>query len=112
MSKTTLMVPQKLKRWIAARATYNLSHMQIQMARELGMNPEKFGSLANHKQEPWKLPLPEFIEECYARRFGRDAPEDCRSIEQKLVAERAKKDLKRMSKVVPVHESIRTRTPP
>ena len=101
MSKTTLVVPQKLKRWIAARAKYNLSHVQIQMARELGMNPEKFGSLANHKQEPWKLPLAEFIEQCYARQFGRDAPEDRRSIEQKLEAERAKKELKRMSKVVP-----------
>ena len=112
MPKNTLVVPQKLKRWIAARATYNLSHVQIQMARELGMNPEKFGSLANHKQEPWKLPLPEFIEQCYKRQFGRDAPEDRRSIEQKLEAERAKKDLKRISKVVPLHDSIRPRTSP
>ena len=31
------------------------------MARELGLNPKKFGGLANHRQEPWKLPLPEFI---------------------------------------------------
>jgi len=29
------------------------------MARELRLNPKKFGSLANTKQEPWKLPLPE-----------------------------------------------------
>jgi len=32
------------------------------MARELGLNPHKFGKLANEKQEPWKKPLPEFIE--------------------------------------------------
>jgi hypothetical protein len=31
------------------------------MARELGMNPKKLGKLDNHDQEPWKLPLPEFI---------------------------------------------------
>jgi len=35
------------------------------MTRELGLNPRKFGSLANTKQEPWKLPLPDFIEELY-----------------------------------------------
>jgi hypothetical protein len=32
------------------------------MARELGLNPDKFGKLANHKQESWKLPLPQYIE--------------------------------------------------
>jgi len=99
MSKNPLVVPDKLKPWIDARARYNLSHVQIQMARELGMNPGKFGSLANHKQEQWKLPLPEIIEQCFERRFGRSVPEDRRSIEQKLEAERAKKELKRMSKV-------------
>jgi len=25
------------------------------MARELGLNPKKFGKLANYRQEPWKL---------------------------------------------------------
>jgi hypothetical protein len=45
------------------------------MARELGMNPKKLGSLANHKQEPWKSPLPEFIEHIYFKRLGRERPE-------------------------------------
>jgi hypothetical protein len=45
------------------------------MARELGLNPNKLGSLANHKQEPWKEPLPEFIEDIYLKRFGRERPE-------------------------------------
>jgi len=40
------------------------------MARELGLNPKKLGSLDNHHQEPWKLPLGQFIEELYAKRFG------------------------------------------
>ena len=101
MSKNCLVVPEKLKPWIEARASYKLSHIQVQMARELGMNPRKFGSLANHKQEPWKLPLPEFIEHCYEKQFGRSAPEDSRSIEQKLEAERAKKEAKRLSKAQP-----------
>lgn len=50
-------IPQKLRPWIEARKKYRLSHAQIQMARELGLNPKKFGSLTNHKQESWKLPL-------------------------------------------------------
>ena len=58
-------IPLKLKPWIEARKKYHLSHAQIQIARELGLNPKKFGGLANHKQEPWKLPLPAFIEEIY-----------------------------------------------
>jgi len=41
-------IPNKLKPWIEARKKYHLTHAQIQMARELGMNPKKFGSLANH----------------------------------------------------------------
>ncbi len=45
----------KLHIWIEARECFHLSHAQIQMARELGMNPKKLGKLANHRQEPWKL---------------------------------------------------------
>jgi len=48
---------------------------QVQMARELGMNPKKLGALANHDQEPWKAPLPQFIEELYLRSFSRTVPE-------------------------------------
>jgi hypothetical protein len=44
------------------------------MARELGLNPKKFGGLANDRQEPWKLPLPAFIAECYVKRFHREQP--------------------------------------
>ncbi len=48
-------IPNKLKPWIAARKKFHLSHAQIQMARELGLNPKKFGGFANHKQEQWKI---------------------------------------------------------
>jgi hypothetical protein len=64
-----------VKDWIEARKKFRLSDMHIQMARELGMNPRKFGSLANHKQEKWKSPLPEFIESLYYKRFGKKQPE-------------------------------------
>lgn len=55
--------------WTEAAKRYRLSVGHVRMARELGMNPKKLGGLANHKQEPWKAPLPQFIEELHARRF-------------------------------------------
>jgi len=64
-----------VKDWIEAKKKYRLSDMHIQMARELDMNPRKFGSIANHKQEKWKSPLPEFIESLYYKRFGKEHPE-------------------------------------
>src|SRR5260370_41984 len=65
---------QKMKAWDDARKRHHLSHVQAQLARELGMNPAKLGKIDNHKQEPWKLPLPQFIEELYFKRFGRTVP--------------------------------------
>ena len=61
-------VPEKYQIWIEARKRYHLSHAHVQMARELGMNPKKLGGKANHKQEPWKEPLPQFIEHLYFER--------------------------------------------
>ena len=75
-------IPEKYQRWIDARKRYHLSHAHIHMARELGLNPKKFGGLANTKQEPWKLPLSEFIEELYIKHFKKNQPENVRSIEQ------------------------------
>ena len=59
----------KNNKWIDAKKKFRLSDTHIQMARELGMNPKKFGSLANHKQELRKAPLPDFIEDMYFKRF-------------------------------------------
>jgi len=81
MAKQKSLSP-KYQAWIDARKRFRLSHAHIQMARELGMNPKKFGKLANHKQEPWKQPLPDFIESLYWKRFKKDHPDNVRSIEQ------------------------------
>ena len=72
--------------------------MHIQMARELGLNPEKFGKLANHRQEPWKRPLPEFIAHLYVKRFGK-MPDVVRTIEEVAAAEMAKREAKQMRKL-------------
>ncbi len=64
----------RLDAWAEAQRRFHLSDLHIQMARELGLNPKKFGGLANHRQEPWKLPLPACIAECYMKRFHRERP--------------------------------------
>ncbi len=88
-------IPEKYQRWIDARKRYHLSYAHIQMAKELGMNPKKFGSLANTKQEPWKLPLPNFIEELYFKHFKKNQPENVRPIEQMVKGYNRKKEERR-----------------
>lgn len=88
-------ISSKLQPWIEARKKYHLTDAQIQMARELGLNPKKFGGLANERQEPWKRPLGEFIEHIYFKRFGKVQPEHVASIEQQLEEKRERKRLKR-----------------
>jgi len=71
---TKQKIPQKLIPWLEAKKRHRLSDLHVQMARELGMNPKKLGKLDNHKQEQWKAPLPQFIEELYFKRFKRERP--------------------------------------
>src|SRR6266403_1774150 len=70
MSRKIEKPNQKMQAWIDARRRRHLSHSQIQMARELGLYPAKLGKIDNHKQEPWKLPLSQFIEQLYFARLG------------------------------------------
>lgn len=90
MTRNQAVIPNRLKPWIDARRRWNLSHMHVQMARELGMNPKEFGKIANHRQERWKRPLPEFIVHLYVKRFGR-MPDVVRAIEEIAAAEIAKR---------------------
>jgi hypothetical protein len=83
-------LPQKLQDWVDARKRHHLSNAHVQMARELGMNPKKLGKMDNHRQEPWKAPLPEFIERLYEKRFGRTRPESVVSIEDGALAKKAR----------------------
>ena len=93
-------IPHKLRPWIEARKKYRLSHAQVQMARELGLNPKSFGGLANHKQEPWKLPLSDYIEELYFKHFNRKSPDIVRSIEQMVKYKAVKKARRNVERVL------------
>ena len=79
-----------LEKWMVAQKKHCLSDKYVQMASELGLNPNKLGKIDNHTQETWKVPLPQFIEEIYYKRFKREAPETVKSLKQ-IMAEQEKK---------------------
>lgn len=86
-------LPPELKKWVDARKRFKLSHAQVQMARELELNPKTFGGLANKGQQPWKAPLTGFIEQAYLKAFGKTEPDRVRSVEdefREMEAKRAK----------------------
>jgi len=75
---------KNLEKWIVAQRKHHLSDKHVQMARELGLNPDKLGKIDNHKQEPWKTPLKEFIEDIYLKQFKKPEPDNIRSLNQIL----------------------------
>ena len=90
-------IPHKFLPWIEARKKYRLSDSQIQMARELGLSPKRFSSYADRKQQPWKLPLTEFIEALYEKRFHKFCPDEVKSMEQLAAEHVAKRAAKKAS---------------
>jgi hypothetical protein len=87
-----------MQAWIDARTRHSLSHAQVQMAREPGMNPAKLGKLDNHVQEPWKMPLKEYLEHLYVKRFGRACPDAAMPIEDRWRLRAQKKEARRAAK--------------
>ena len=92
-------IPPKLIPWIEARRRFKLTHAEVQMARELGMNPKKLGGIANEREEPWKVPLKQFIAKCYYKSCGRDLPENVRSIEELASDDQKRRELRKEKKV-------------
>jgi hypothetical protein len=98
MSRKIEKPNQKMQAWIDARRRRDLSHSQIQMARELGLNPAKLGKIDNHKQEPWKLPRSQFIEQLYFERLGKTTPDNVVSVEERCRLEAAKREERRATR--------------
>ncbi|HEY6303401.1 MAG TPA: hypothetical protein VIX14_10075 [Terriglobales bacterium] len=101
---------QQMQEWIDAQRRRHLSHSQVQMARELGLNPAKLGKIDNHKQEPWKLPLPQFIEQLYFERFGRTTPDNVAS-NVASIEERCRVEGRKEKRGVPPVSSVRGTAP-
>ena len=87
-----------LEKWMVAQKRHRLSDKQVQMARELGLNPDKLGKIDNHRQESWKAPLPQFIESIYFKRFKREKPETVKPLKQIMAEMEAKKKLQKEKK--------------
>jgi len=81
----------KYQPWIDAQRHFHLSDEQVLMARELGLNPHKFGKLANVRDEPWKSPLPEYIEELYLKHMKKTTTGSVRTFAQMVRDEKQKK---------------------
>ena len=88
----------QIEKWIAAQKRHRLSDTHVQMARELGLNPDKLGKIDNHRQESWKAPLPQFIESIYFKRFKREEPETVKPLKQIMAEMEAKKKLQKEKK--------------
>ena len=87
-----------LEKWMVAQKRHRLSDKQVQMARDLGLNPDKLGKIDNHRQESWKAPLPQFIESIYFKRFKREEPETVKPLKQIMAEMEAKKKLQKEKK--------------
>ncbi len=62
------------------------------------MNPKKFGSLADTKNKPWKLPLPQYIESLYEERFEKQEPDVVLTMEQMAAEHIARREAKKGAK--------------
>ena len=86
-----------LEKWMVAQKRHRLSDKQVQMARELGLNPDKLGKIDN-QQEAWKAPLPQFIESIYFKRFKRENPETVKPLKQIMAEMEVKKKQQKAKK--------------
>lgn len=90
---------ENIEKWILAQKKFGLSNKHIQMARELSFNPDKFGKLNNHVQQPWKAPLPQFIEKIYFKHFKREFPVTIKSLAEIMSDEKKKQPGKKLEKI-------------
>lgn len=87
-----------IEEWMVAQKRHHLTDVQVQMARELGFKPDSLRKIDNHKQESWKTPLPQYIENLYEKRFRREKPEVDKSLKQQLQEDAAKRAAKKKAK--------------
>ncbi|VEP16409.1 conserved hypothetical protein [Hyella patelloides LEGE 07179] len=84
--------------WNDAMTKYKLNERHVAMAKRLNMNPKNFSRYATpkgkRKQQGWKLPLPQFIEKTFAKKYPH-SPEGQRAIAQRRARKAARREKKR-----------------
>ena len=98
-------IPHKFLPWIDARKKFRLSNAHIQMARELGLSPKRFGVYADTTGQPWKVPLSQFIENQYKKQFNKDRPDVVLSMEEIAAAHVAKRAARKARKLKPAEQA-------
>ncbi|QEG41141.1 hypothetical protein [Roseimaritima ulvae] len=104
-------IPHKFLPWIDVRKKFKLSDAHVQMARELGLSPKRFPNYANTKDQPWKLPLVQFIEQLYEKQFGKSRPDEVMTIEAMAEAHLAKRAARKLQKQQAEQAAETARTP-
>jgi len=98
-------IPHKFHPWINARKQFRLSDAHIQMARELGLSPKRFAKYADRENQPWKLPLTKFIEAQYLKQFGKERPDEVKSMEEIAADHVAKRAARKVANANKASES-------
>ncbi len=80
------------------------------MARELGLSPKNFPKYANTKDQPWKVPLPDFIEALYLKQFKRPFPEQVQTLEQMAAEHMARRESRKAEKLATTESESETET--
>jgi len=62
------------------------------------MNPKRLSGLSSNSKQPWKLPLPQYIEKLYLERFEKESPDVVRTIEQTAAEHVAKREARKAAK--------------
>lgn len=57
--------------WLEAKKRCKLNDEEIQMAKEMGLNPKSLLKNIPNKNEQWKAPVKIWIRNMYVVRFGR-----------------------------------------
>lgn len=91
-------IAHKFKPWIALRQIHRLSHAHVQMAREMQMDPRGLHLSVKRDDPLGKLPYEEMIEALYKKQFGRDRPEEIKTVEQMAAEHLAKRQAKKNQK--------------
>lgn len=84
-------IANKFLPWIEARKKHRLTHMQVQMARELGLNPRRIGGYAGNEKDPDRPSVGEVIETLFVKRFRKAKPDSVQTIEQLAEAHEEKR---------------------
>ncbi len=74
--------------WLEAKRRCKLNDEEIQMAKEMGLNPKSLLKNIPNKNEQWKEPVKIWIRNMYVDRFGRtEVISDNKNIIPKKIAE-------------------------